>query len=233
MFEYSRLGDPEYNYELNHTFFVYKDGRNKKAVPMILNYAFCFHDKYYEKDTSNTYDITYSASPDSGCNIIYFGLYDIDLDKSNKQDMFLKNSSITFNQMTGEIISKNTHENIRRHNIKMYALRELLSKYPDCLFIKIVNKHKLSGELKITKNLEYNYHTLVYGLIYRSKKGYFKYSVLVHKNSNYDISKSKYTYYLKSMSKKIKMKSGYLVPCFFGGWVSRYPDSRIVRFDKI
>lgn len=237
MIMYAKLGDPDYIYQLNHTFFVYKDGNTKKAVPLITDYALCFHDKYYDKDTDKTYDITYSSSPNSGCNIIYFGLYELDQDRSKFGELFLRDNNISFNQLSGEIVSGSLHENLRRHNIKMYSLRELLGKYPDCLFIKVDDKNKkmiklIKGKLEMSKNIEYDYHTLVYGLIYRSKKGYFKYSVLVHKNTNLDISKSKYTYYLKTMKKKIKMKSGYLIPCFFGAWIIKYPDSRIVRFDK-
>lgn len=259
----------ESGFSLDDIVIVYNDGQNWKIVPLqtIMQYP-VIHDIYYEEinngknnghfKESNVVNISIIVCPYTLYSVVLFGTY-VPINKIFFSNIIIKNKindnniyvpilNNLYSMNTGELIEKN----IRKDEVRIMTVRNILAKYPDCLFIdtkkidtnksKIVDESYYNGRDILYPVLNYNdvYHpkTLIYIIEYMSKKtGKYKYTVIVPKGvekdrvnpNNYNIKKNGFDNYIFQLFDKIREKNGMVYNCLWFAWNSAHPDSKILK----
>jgi hypothetical protein len=197
--------------------------------------------------------------PYSLSSVIYFGNYkptnkiynnNLILADENEKDKIMS-------QMLGNVfsISENKHtstEFIRKKEVRIMTLRNVISIYPDSLYLHHDIKHEslINDAYFKDKTTKFEIHkpsnkilekfhpkTLIYGIEYKSKDvtvPNFKYTAIIGRKAskeeqNFDFVKNSYDVYFEKMIDKIREKGGIIIPCFLISWFVMYPDSKIVE----
>jgi len=253
------------NLNINDTVMVYNDGKVWKVIPLdVLLRHPVIYDKYYDRtNTKKGYyiisDITITYCPFSGCGVVYFGKFVLTNKVYNNNIILADKNNNILVQMSGRIYNKQLKpiesKFLRREEVKIFTLRNAISKYPDCLFlihstsIEPIVKHNYTKNKKIMYPLKYTstkYHpkTLVYGIEYKSrydetikssKKNDNKYSVIVSddaskdKINSKDYNKTKYNMYFSKMMDKIRERGGIIIPSYWFAWYNMFPDTKVIK----
>ena len=236
---------PPKNLSLYNKVAVYNDGRQWKVIPLsvLLIYTVIYDkhfDKVKDKDGNNIIsDISITFCPYTFCSIIYFGKY-TPVSKIYNGNVVLKNEeNILLSQMKGTPF-------IRKKEVKIMILRNVISNYPDCSYFDETNLGDLKSVIdddyiinqKILyptkhKNKKFHPKTLIYGIEYKSKditKKDYKYSAIVGKNNNsFNFVKSGFVDYFDNVIERIRNKGGVIIPCFWYGWTSMHGEVKIIQ----
>ncbi len=81
----------------------------------------------------------------------------------------------------------------------------------------------LNDKLKL-----YHPKTIIYGIIY-STSDKIKVLVTNNKDNSSDLIKSGYQNYLNDNMDDIRCDGGFIIPCFWFSWISKYPQSDIIE----
>lgn len=179
-------------------------------------------------------------------------------DKSDQDFLLFQLTGDTYSIQENKLIK---NYSIRRIDTSIMLLRNAISMFPDCVYLHLHDMHRNNidrNELdrkslieiesyRKTNMIPYSicekgknfnkYHpkTLVYGIIYQSKKHSFKTSVIVDttasqkKTNSYNFKKNGYYKYFNEMSDKLKEKMSLSIPCYWFAWISFYPNSKIIQ----
>lgn len=247
--------EPPLNLSLFDTVIAFSDGRDNKIISLDIIRSYpIIHDLYYEEN--KLYDITIAYCPFTSSVCGYFGKFEM-YDKIYKNSILLKkynnnNPNGFIMHLSGNYYSLNENKIIdkiiRRIEIKIMSLRNALTLYPDCLFLKInkklnpiVNNDYLSNKkliypdknIKNIKNFDkYHPKTLIYGIQYKSNNE-FKYTAIIGKSkskiNNIDYQKDKFEVYFDKCNEELNNKSAFIIPCYWFAWISFFPDSKIIE----
>jgi hypothetical protein len=253
-------------YLLDDVVVAYNDGRNWKIIPLSIMTIYPFvHDVYYEEINSNNrivesnaIDVTVMVCPYTLYSIVLFGKYkpinkifngNLIVDAiEDEQNMYIPILNNFYSKSNGDLV-KNF---VRKQEVKIMTLRNILTKYPDFLFIdssKInIKKEKLvEPEYYVNYDLKYftskynsSFHpkTLVYVIEYISKKtGGYKYTTIIPKKVSdnsiskfgYNIKKNGFDQYMNIVYDKIKEKGGIIYNCLWFAWDGSHPNSKIIK----
>lgn len=263
---------PPKNLQLIDPVITYNDGRNYKVIPLDIFRRYpVIHDKYYDFDKNKNKnkknklkilgfvsDISINCCPFTLFTTIFFGKYQ-PTNKLFNNNIVLRDTNYHDNiliPILGQIYSEQNkiqlNKFIRRHEAKIMTLRNAISKFPDCQFIKIdkildpiVDNQYYQNDTILyplkqnNNNKYYKFHpkTLIYGIEYftsqyiNSKKK--KYSAIFSNDSsknrpnNYDIQNNGIERYFDQMIEKIREKGGLILPCLWFAWYSTFPDTKI------
>lgn len=236
---------PPENLNLQDKVAVYNDGHNWKViqVDLLMRYLIIY-DKHYDKNIVSDMSITFC--PFTFTAIIYFDKYTPTNKIYNGNIMIKDKDNILVSQMKGSKF-------VRKKEIKLMTLRNVISNYPDCSYFdmninnildKVVDDSYLNNKklLYPIKNKDNKFHpkTLVYGIEYKSKDikaEDYKYTVVVGKEVNnnkeetnsFDFVKNGYVEYFDSVIDRIRDKGGIIIPCFWFGWVGMHGDVKVVK----
>lgn len=229
---------------------VYNDGRKWKVIN--IN-DMCIHpiiyDKYYDDDkktedrVSMISDISITFCPFTYCAVVYFDKYTL-ADKVNNGNIILINKDGgMMSQMLGQKF-------IRKKEVRIMTLRNVVSHYPDCSYFdgsKLDKIKRLTDESYLTnsdivyqvdlKSDRFHPKTLVYSIEYQSKDvkhDSLKYRVIVSKDAaqsrpnSFDFYKdSNYAEYFEKWMDKIREKGGIIIPCFWFGWYAAHGSDKL------
>jgi len=213
------------NLDLHKPVIVYSDGINHKVIPLdvMLRYPVVY-DTY--TDNNVKFPITVSVCPFTLSSNIYFGVYKLTnqtyFDNIILQDT--KDLNLIAVQMFGQLYSwenKNiiTDKIIRRKEVKIMLLRNVITKYPDCLYLSF-NYNKAKSLIN-NINLE---NTLSYIIEYKSKdvtQTNYKYTLITTKNKShsFDYILSNYDKYFEFVVDDVRDKLGFITPCLLKSWI--------------
>lgn len=241
---------PKYMKLQDHVLIYYNGSKwNVIKLEDLLQYPIIY-DKYTDnlKNDKIVNDVTISFCPFSFSGVIYFGKW-IPTGKIVNNNIVLRqqdNENIEIYQLSGKLLDDiNTGKiTIRKIEVIMMKLQTVLSNYPDCLYFHNNNtKSQLVNDQYITnKKIMYShknklnnkkidlYHPklLVYGIL-RSINKETRVLVTTKKNDSFDFSKSGYKKYLNEHIEDIREEGGFIIPCFWFSWITKYPDSEIIQ----
>ena len=243
---------------------AYNDGKVWKLVPLKLLTSYpVIYDQYYDQIKTRggkliISDITVTYCPFTSTVIIYFGKYTptgelynnniILSPNTDKDKIIVQIQGLEYSRTSKE----KTNSFIRRDEVKIMTLRNVLGRYPDCLFLHHQPNATLLAPIvetsytlnnKILYPIEHfskKYHpkTLVYGIEYKSNKIEYdrKYTVIVpddatkDKSNSYNLKLNKIDEYFNPvMMEKLRDKGGIIIPCYWFAWYGMYPNSKVIK----
>lgn len=230
--------------KLADTVILYNDGMHWKAVPftMILSHP-VIHDTF-----ENNKKISVYVCPFTLFSCVYFGeyvpgnkVYNNNLTLIDKDKLLIPIINTIYNKDDMTI----SDLYIRKNEVKIMTLRNAISMFPDILFINhesITKKSYLVDNDYIKNNIikyshaqysdKYHPKQIVYIIEYHSKKqNELKYSIIVPKNSIFDVVKNKFWLYLNNMIDKIRDKGGHIYPCYWFAWSATHTSFKIIDID--
>ena len=239
--------DNSFEMQLNDIVFLYNDNRNWKAVPLKLVQMYpIIYDSYYENE--NALPITVYMCPYTLFSCVYFEEL-ISYDKVYNNNLVLQNkkNDLIIIPILNSVYSAQTitDKYVRRNEIKIMTIRNVLSLHPDCKFISmkdIDKKSPLVDESYLSNNTilfdiqksdllkAHDPKTLIYVIEYKSKKTHkFKYTVIIPRKNTFDRFKNGFHQYFDKMGEKITEKGGIVYSCLWFAWITTYPTSKIIK----
>ena len=139
-------------------------------------------------------------------------------------------------------IKKNS-KNIKRYEVNIMTLRDMMTLYPNIKFLvtKKENKKNVPADihsLKLKHDIDYLVHpqTLVYVIEYKSSKinGYKRTAIIgsdasTSKYSGFSINNNGITKYMNNNDTTIRQKSGFIYPIFWFAVIKMYPNINVIR----
>lgn len=234
--------------KLNDIVVCYNDGIKWKVVPLnIMNQYPILYDEYHENNSDVRIIVTIYVCPYTLFSCIYFGKYELH-DKMYNNNLTLVNTdnNIWVIPILNKVYSLSTDENInmylRKGEVKILSLKNVVYMFPDSLFIditaikkkkNIVNENYLTDGHLLDNDLtkkKINGKQIIYVIEYKSKNGSdYKYSVIIPKNNSFDIVKNGFETYFHNMVEKIRIKGGIIYPCLWFAWKENNIKSKIIE----
>ena len=216
---------------------AYNDGIKWKVIPLyIMNQYPIIYDEYHENRSDVRVVVSIYVCPYTLYSCMYFGKYELyDITNNNLTIVNVENN-IWIAPILNKVYSLSTNKVIdtyvRKNEVKILTLKNIIYMFPDSLFMDvkkipkktpIVDKDYLN--VKNTKNIK-NTDTkliddkqIIYVIEYKSKKqSEYKYTVIIPKNSDYDVSKNGFEIYFHNTVDKIRIKGGIIHVCLWFAW---------------
>lgn len=235
------------NINLTDPVYAYNNGKNWRIIPLNISQKIpVIWDTYYDfsdQDKLIENIITIYMCPFSLFAMVFFGKF--------KPIDEIFNNNLKLVSETGQKIipiKPETYEFIRRkHDIRLLIVRNAISKYPDCEFIKynptnfnpLVDQNYLcDNKIKFKYNpfdKIYNPKQIIYIIEYLSGNvsatpdQKYKFTIIIPKTNSPDISKNGFELYYNKSIEKIKTKGGLIFPCFWFVWNGLFPNSKIIN----
>lgn len=148
------------------------------------------------------------------------------------------------NLLDGSVTIDGTSENVKRFEVNLMTLRDMVTLYANIKFVVPIknNKHPEPvvdlSYLKEKLDGEYVIHpkTLIYIIEYKSTKSEgYKQTILVGSGTSYDnssgfnINKNGVTKYMTTNDTKIRQKSGFIYPIFWFVAKKMFPDANVIK----
>ncbi|QKF94233.1 hypothetical protein QKU48_gp0775 [Fadolivirus algeromassiliense] len=231
---------------------LYNNGKEWKVIPLYVMQMYpIIHDKYYQinkNDIQLENNITIYMCPYTLYSSVYFSklipfnkLYNNNLtllDEDDKNILLIPITNTYLSLSNNIIINKYT----RKNDVKIMTLRNAITNYPDCRFINTTQINKIDP--LVTENYindnkilfhhnhysnKYNSKQLIHIIEYISKKqDKYKYTIIIPKNNNIDITKNGLGEYFNKMIGDIRDKGGIIYPCFWFAWNGIHPNTKII-----
>ena len=213
---------------------VYNDGIKWKAIPLyILNSYPIIYDEYYEQSSDVKTVISIYVCPHTLYSCIYFGKYKLhDKMYNNNITIVNEHDNIWIVPILNKVYSLSTDElideYIKKKEIKIITLKNVIYMYPDC---QIINIKPIPEKQQIVQyDNKINNKKLIYVIEYKSKNiSEYKYTVIIPKHNTFDINKNGFNKYFHSMAEQIRMKGGIIHTCFMDDWNMNKIESKIIE----
>lgn len=227
--------------KLFDTVIAYNDGIKWKIIPLYIMQQYpIIYDEYHENNSDVRVIVSIYVCPYTLYSCMYFGKYELRNEVINNNLTIVNvENNIWVAPILNKIYSLSTNEiiniYIRKNEIKILSLKNVIYMFPDCLFIdtktipkksKIVEKNYLDTNPKIKLNDK----QIVYIIEYKSKvKSEYKYTVIIPKNDNYDIVKNGFESYFRNTVDKIRIKGGIVHSCLWFAWKESNIQSKTIE----
>lgn len=257
--------NPPIELNLSSQVVVYQDGRNYKVIPVEIFKSFpLIYDNYYDISSNDSVgilsNITIYLCPFTFYSVIYHSKF-ISNDQVYNNNLILENINdpdLILIPILEKFYQKPKFEPkqtiLRKTECKITTLKNVITKFPDCLFLHFKGKlnpllyekyyynleilYPIDGKKNNNLNLN-NIHPkkIIYGIEYKSNKEQdykikHKYAAIVGKNNGLninDIHANGIEKYLLKMGDKIRNKSGLVTPCFWFAWLAFHPETKIIH----
>lgn len=231
---------------------TYFDGVKTKAIPLNLLISQPFVYDHYINNDGTQRDITITFCPFSFTTSVFAGK--LELSKFvNKHVLVAQYENKLMSLVDGKLFD-DPQKPIQRWECEIKLFKDALMTHPDFLLCTNVKKNKNMVDIDFYQNTEplfpdiitqtvENIHpkTLIYLISYRRelKNGesvpIYKNSILIGKNANhhkptgFSMTHNGFQNYLEEMEKKVRERSGFIIPMFLCVAQSYYPKHKIVK----
>jgi len=235
--------------ELNDVVITFNNGINWHAIPLKLSNSFpIIYAEYHDLKFNSTSILSIVVCPYS-CFSAAFNAklsYKNDVISPDENNMIsVVDDGQNINMVTGTINDNKSKRNVKRFEIKMMTLNDMIKLHINIKFIfptikkipkTIVDSTYLNLIPHDYDNRVIHPKTLIYVIEYKSSKidGY-KNTILIGSDVNYDnvsgfdINKNGITKYMNNNDTKIRLKSGFIYPiCWFVA-KKLFPNANIVK----
>lgn len=228
--------------KLSDIVIAYNDGIKWKIIPLdIMTQYPIIYDEYHESRSDVRVLVSIYVCPYTLYSCMYFGKYELygNIVNSNLTIVNIE-TNIWVVPILNKVHSLSTNEVIntyvRKNEVKILSLKNVIYMFPDSLFINIkkipqktpiVNKKYLN--IKST-NKKINDKQIIYIIEYKSKNmSEYKYTIIIPKNSDYDISDNGFETYFHNTVEKIRIKGGIIHTCLWFAWKETGILTKIIK----
>lgn len=235
--------------ELNEKVVAFNDGINWHAISLKLMYM---------------YPVIYIAFNNSKTGIVtqmslllcpytcFTAVFDSTLSYKNDsitqdENGFIKvvdENNNDIDLLDGSFVKNKTKENIKRIEVNLMTLRDMVTLYANIKFIVLTKNNKLPNpiinlsylEEKLGSEHVIHPKTLVYVIEYKSTKNEeYKQTILIGSGASYDnssgfnINKNGITKYMNVNDTKIRQRSGFIYPIMWFVAKKMFPDANVIK----
>lgn len=220
--------------KLSDIMISYNDGIKWKIIPLsLMNIYPIIYDEYNEPNEQKR-PISIYVCPYTLFSCVYFGKYTIyEQSQNNNLNIVDTENDIYINPILNKTYSLTTNEllnkYIKKGEVKIITLKNVLYLYPDCLFVNTSKIPLLDGI--VSKDYLQN-KQIIYIIEYKSKNhnhDEYKYTVIKPKSNNFDIVKNGFESYFHKMVEQIRIKGGMIYPCLLDEWTKTNIEFKMIE----
>ncbi len=214
------------NLKLSDVVVAYNDGLKWKVIPLsIMNEYPIIHDEYNEQNSDVRTIISIYVCPYTLYSCIYFGKYELHNKMYNNNITIVSEyDNVWIIPILNKVYSLSTDEvidkYIKKSEVKIITLKNVLYTFPDCSFIDSKSIPKQSKIVKYKTIDSYiSNKKLVYIIEYKSQTtSNYKYTIIIPKHNTFNIIRNGFGKYFHNMVEKIRIKGGIVHTCLLDDW---------------
>jgi predicted transcriptional regulator len=217
---------------------AYNDGIKWKVIPLsVMNQYPIIYDEYHENRSDVRVIVSIYVCPYTLYSCMYFGKYELHNNIVNNNLTIVNvDNNIWIVPILNQVHSLSTNNiidmYIRKNEIKILSLKNVIYMFPDSLFVnvtKIPKKSKIVDKEYLIKT-KTNDKQIIYVIEYKSKKqNEYKYTIIIPKNNDYDMAKNGFETYFHKMVEKIRIKGGIIHTCLLFAWQETKIPSKVIN----